>query len=220
MPPSSPKASRLVTPVAGRPELDPQGDLVGQLISQGDSTLTQTTQNLQRNLLEWLGAVDPALQSVGLGVDYVPVTAVDAAGQTNPGVVLFTPNGVAERDVLDYLDGLSTVPPPESQAVVIDVPNMLKMLEVGAATRTGIDHIPYRLPSLAEWANGTRIAITQADVQAFGNTTSIPIPARGRPRFGLLDPKGNEDLLYGYGPYLPAPSSSPAGVALEHCVDS
>jgi hypothetical protein len=53
-----------------------------------------------------------------------------------------------------------------------------------------------------------------------GDTTSIPISARGRRRFGLVDPKGNEDLLYGYGPYLPAPSNSPAAVALEHCVVS
>jgi len=101
---------------------------------------------------------------------------------------------------------------------VIDVSNMLKLLQVGAATHNLIDHVPYRLPSLAEWADGTKITITQADVQAFGNTASIPIPARGRPHFGLTDAKGSEDLLYGYGPYLPSPGTAPAAVSLDHCL--
>jgi hypothetical protein len=211
-------ASVDVDPVPSRADIDPNGDLVGELISQGNSTLTHTGQNVQRNVLEWLGEVKPSLGSVGLGVGYIPIVAVDAAGGAHAGVVLYAPGAAAERNVLDYLDGLSTTPPPEKEAVVIDITNARLLLAVGKATGNLIQHPPYRLPSLGEWADGTRIQIAEQDQGIFSHDGFIPIPARGRPHFGLLDPKGNEALLYGYGPYLPSPSTSQAAVALEHCV--
>jgi hypothetical protein len=210
-------ASVDVGPMPGRADVDPDGSLVGELISQGNDTLTQTGQSVQRNVLEWLGEVDPSL-SASSRVGYVPIVAVDASGATHAGVVLYAPGAATERDVLDYLDGLTTAPPPENQAVVIDITNTRLLLAVGKATGNLIQHPPYRLPSLAEWADGTVIEIAKKDQGYFGKGASIPIPARGRPRFGLLDPKGNEALLYGYGPYLPGPSTSPVAVALGHCV--
>jgi hypothetical protein len=48
----------------------------------------------------------------------------------------------------------------------------------------------------------------QSDVPTF-------VPVAGRvaaghhPVFGLVGARGNEDMLYGHGPYLAAPSSSP-----------
>jgi len=211
-------ASVDVDPVPSRADIDPNGDLVGDLISAGNSILTQTGQSVQRNVLEWLGEVAPSLGSTALGVGYVPIVAVDAAGGTHAGVVLYAPGAATERDVLDYLDGLSTVPPPEKEAVVIDITNARLLLAVGKATGHLIQHTPYRLPSLSEWADGTRIQIAEQDQGIFAHDGFIPIPARGRPHFGLLDPKGHEALLYGYGPYLPGPSTSEAAVALEHCV--
>jgi hypothetical protein len=211
-------ASVDVAPVPGRADIDPNGDLVADLISAGNSVLTQTGQSVQRNVLEWLGEVAPTLGSTALGVGYVPIVAVDASGGTHAGVVLYAPGAATERDVLDYLDGLSTAPPPEKEAVVIDITNARLLLAVGKATGNLIQHTPYRLPSLGEWADGTRIQIAEQDQGIFSHDGFIPIPARGRPHFGLLDPRGNEALLYGYGPYLPGPSTSQAAVALEHCV--
>jgi len=101
---------------------------------------------------------------------------------------------------------------------VIDLTNARLLLAVGKAAGNLIQHTPYRLPALGEWADGTRIQIAEQDQGIFSHDGFIPIPARGRPHFGLLDPRGNEALLYGYGPYLPGPSTSQAAVALEHCV--
>lgn len=78
-------ASVDVSPVQSRAEIDPNGDLVGELISQGNGTLTQTSQDVQRNVLEWLGEVNPSLGSVQLGVGYIPIVAVDAAGGPTQG---------------------------------------------------------------------------------------------------------------------------------------
>jgi hypothetical protein len=52
--------------------------------------------------------------------------------------------------------------------------------------------------------------------------TLVPVAGRVSPGhhayFGLVGAKANEEMLYGYGPYLPAPSTSAGAVALDHCV--
>lgn len=202
----------------GRSVLDPQGDLLGQLIAAGDSTLLRRGQSLQRNVLEWLGEIAPELRSVNLALDYAPIAAVDSTGATNAGVVVFATSPAVRRDVLDYLDGLSTAPPAADEAEVIDIGNLSKLLATGEFTHNLISHVQYRLPSLGVWDEGERIMLARGEDQAMKGDAFVPVAGRGRPHFGLVRPKGNEDMLYGYGPYLPAPSSSPAAVALEHCL--
>lgn len=209
-----------VAPVAGRSVIDPQGDLLSQLIATGDNTLLQKGQSLQRNVLEWLGEIDSQLQSVNLGVGFAPIYAVDATGATHAGVVIFAPGSAVRQDVLDYLDGLSTAAPSEDQAWVIDVSNLSKLLATGEFTGNIITHVQYRLPSLQVWDLGEKVVLARGeDLAIRGDVdTLIPVAGRGRAHFGLVGARGNESMLYGYGPYLPAPSSSPGAVALEHCV--
>jgi len=188
--------------------------LASLLVAASDSTLTQKQHGLLRNLLEWLGEVDGSIGGIG----FAPIYGKDAAGSTNAGVVLFANSPTVRRKVLDYLDASSKTPPLESEAVVIDVDNMTKLLVTSTLAGHPVANVPYRLPSLSEWSDGTVIQIADPDVQAFGNSTHVPIPARGRARFGLLGATGNEDLLYGYGPYPPVPANSAAATAFAHCL--
>ncbi len=217
-------ASVDVAPVPGRVVIDKEGDLLSQLIAAGDTTLLQKGQSLQRNVLEWLGEADAQLQSVDLGVAYAPIYGVDASGATNAGVVLFAPNPVVRGSVLDYLDGTTTAAPTEDEAWVIDVGNLSKLLATGEFTGNQITHVQYRLPSLQVWAEGEKVLVARGEDKAIQSDVPTLVPVAGRVAsghhalFGLVGAKGNEDMLYGYGPYLPAPSSSSAGVALEGCV--
>jgi hypothetical protein len=217
-------ASVDVAPVPGRLVIDKEGDLLGHLIATGDTTLLQTGQSLQRNVLEWLGEADAQLQSVTLGVGYAPIYGVDATGATNAGVVIFAPSPTVRGRVLDYLDGTTTAAPSEDEAWVIDIGDLSKMLATGKFTGNEITHVQYRLPSLQVWAEGEKVLVARAEDKAIQSDVPTLVPVAGRvapghhPVFGLVGAKGNESMLYGYGPYLPAPGSSPAAVALEGCV--
>jgi hypothetical protein len=217
-------ASVDVAAVPGRDVIDQGGDLLAHLIAAGDTTLLQKGQSLQRNVLEWLGQGDAQLQTVGLGVAYAPIYGVDASGATNAGVVIFAPNPTVRGRVLDYLDGTTTAAPSEDEAWVIDIGNLSKMLATGEFTGNRITHVQYRLPSLQVWAEGEKVLLARKEDKAIQSDVPTLVPVAGRvaaghhPVFGLVGARGNEDMLYGYGPYLAAPSSSPAAVALEGCV--
>lgn len=217
-------ASADVAAVPGRDVIDQGGDLLAHLIAAGDTTLLQKGQSLQRNVLEWLGQGDAQLQTVGLGVAYAPIYGVDASGATNAGVVIFAPNPTVRGRVLDYLDGTTTAAPSEDEAWVIDIGNLSKMLATGEFTGNRITHVQYRLPSLQVWAEGEKVLLARKEDKAIQSDVPTLVPVAGRvaaghhPVFGLVGARGNEDMLYGYGPYLAAPSSSPAAVALEGCV--
>ena len=132
--------------------------------------------------------------------------------------MLFADDPGVRAQVLSYLDGSSNVAPDDTKAVVLDVANMQQLLLGTRLAGHLVNQTPYRLPSLSEWSNGTVIQIADPDVQAFHNSTHIPIPARGRARFGLLGASGNESLLYGYGPYPPFAGTAPQAAALDRCV--
>ena len=217
-------ASVDVASVLGRTVLDGEGDLLAQLISAGDSTLLQKGQSLQRNVLEWLGEVDPQLQSVNLGVGYAPIFGVDASGATNAGVVIFAPSPPLRSQLLDYLDGVTKTPPNADQAWVIDIGNLSKLLATGEFTGNRITHVQYRLPSLQVWEEGEKVIIARGEDKAIQSDVPTLVPVAGRvaggkhAQFGLVGARGNESMLYGYGPYLPAPSSSPEATALSQCL--
>jgi hypothetical protein len=217
-------ASVDVAPVPGRLVIDQHGDLLGDLIAAGDTTLLQKGQSLQRNVLEWLGEADAQLKSVILVVGYAPIYGVDATGATNAGVVIFAPSPTVRARVLDYLDGTTTAAPSEDEAWVIDIGDLSKMLATGEFTGHQINHIQYRLPSLQVWAEGEKVLVARGEDKAIQSDVPTLVPVAGRvapghhPVFGLVGAKGNESMLYGYGPYLPAPGSSSAAVALEGCV--
>jgi hypothetical protein len=80
------------------------------------------------------------------------------------------------------------------------------------------DQIPYRLPSLDAWANGTVIEISAADQGFYGKEAKIPIPARGQPSFGFATASGAESLLYGYGPYPPLGAEPAVQSLFDRCV--
>jgi hypothetical protein len=84
---------------------------------------------------------------------------------------------------------------------VIDIASV-RQLRIGSLLAGHpTDQVPYRLPSIGDWANGTTIQISTADQGFFNKEAKIPIPARGRPEFGFAHPSGAENLIYGYGPY-------------------
>ncbi len=212
--PGAPRASGAL-PVGGDSGSGVLPDaLTSLLIAAGNNTLANFSQSGQRNVLEWLGEVAGEVHGIG----FAPIYGVDPTGATNPGVVLFADDPGVRTQVLSYLDGSSSVPPDGSKAVVIDVKNMQEFLLGTRLAGHLVNQTPYRLPSLSEWSNGTVIQIADPDVQAFHNSTHIPIPARGRARFGLLEPTGNESLLYGYGPYPPFAGTAQQAAALNHCV--
>lgn len=189
-------------------------ELVALLHSQPSPTLAKPGSE-QRNVLEWLGQdILPQLPSVA----YAPIHTVNATGQIESGVVLFANTPDVRSDVLRYLDGSTNFAPPETQAVVIDSSNTKWLTGILTASGAKATVIPWRLPSLLEWGMGGQIMIVLPGQTFSGEVVVVPEKAHGRPSFGLVDPVGHEDLLYGYGPYLPAPSTSPTAVALERCV--
>jgi hypothetical protein len=111
---------------------------------------------------------------------------------------------------MDYLTGRSTAPPPESQAVVIDVKSLdqLQFGEVLSGQRA--ETTPFRLPGLEAWAKGEVVNITEK--------AKIPVGGRGRPVFGLENPKAHDELLYGYGPYAPIGASPAVQATFQKCV--
>ena len=213
--PGAPRTGQVlsVDPAGGGPVLPDA--LTALLIAAGNSTLANFAQSGQRNVLQWLGQIAPEIR----GIDFAPIYGVDATGATNPGVVLYASDPTVRSRVLSYLDGSSSTAPNDTQAVVIDVANMQQLLLGTRLAGHLVNQIPYRLPSLTEWADGTVIQIADPDVQAFHNSTHIPIPARGRAHFGLLGATGDESLLYGYGPYPPfATTGAQQLAAFNHCV--
>lgn len=205
-------ANATLTETGGAPELP--AALTSLLIAAGEETLANFTQSAQRNVLEWLGHIQAEIGGVG----YLPIHSIDPTGRPQAGVVIYANTASVRKQLLDYLTGQSAIPPGEGQAVVIDIGNLQELIFGSRLAGSPVSTTPYRLPSLADWANGTVIQIADADVQAFHNQTHIPIPARGRPMFGLEQPKTNESLLYGYGPY--PPFAAPIGVqsAFNQCV--
>ena len=211
--PGAPRSDRSLTVESGGGSAVLPDALTSLLIAAGNSTLANFAQSGQRNVLQWLGEIAGDVHGIG----FAPIYGVDATGSTNPGVVLFAEAPAVRSQVLSYLDGSSNVVPDDTQAVVIDVRNMQQLLLGTRLAGHLVDQTPYRLPTLSEWSNGTVIQIASPDVQAFHNSTHIPIPARGRARFGLLGATGNENLLYGYGPSPPFAGGAQQSAVFNHC---
>lgn len=188
--------------------------LISLLHSQPSATLGKAG-DLQRNVLEWL-AQDIMPQVPGLG--YAPIHTVSRSGSSESGVVIYNNTEPVQKAVLSYLDGSGTTPPPETEAVVIDTTNTKFLVGVLGASGDKTPTVGWRLPSLQEWGFGGKIQIALPGQTFSGGEVAVPEQARGRAEFGLAHPVGNEDMLYGYGPYVPAPSTAPAAVTLEHCL--
>ena len=188
--------------------------LTSLLIAAGNKTLANWSVEPQRRLLEWLGGIRGEVGNIA----FLPIRSIDPAGFPESGVVVYADTGPVREALMDYLTGRSTAAPPEEEAVVIDVKSLdqLQFGEVvsGQAAITP----PFRLPALDAWANGTVLQIAEPDVQAFHNSTHIPIPARGRPQFGLEKPQAGDELLYGYGPYPPFGAPIATQSTFKQCV--
>ena len=206
------RATITLTPSGGAPTLPDA--LTSLLIAAGNKTLSDWSVEPQRRLVEWLGQVRGEIQ----GVAFLPIRSVDPAGFNESGVVVYADTGTVREALMDYLTGRSTFPPPESEAVVIDTKSLVQLQFGEVVSGQAAITPPFRLPGLDAWANGTVIQISEPDVQAFHNQTHIPIPARGRPQFGLEKPQAHDDLLYGYGPYPPFGGSVAAQASFKQCV--
>lgn len=188
--------------------------LASLLIAAAEHNVANLSAEPQHNVLEWLGRVQGEIGGLG----FLPIHSVDAAGSAQAGVVIYANTPAVREDVMDYLNGRSTNPPGEEQAVVIDIASV-KALRIGSLLAGHpTDQIPYRLPSLGDWANGTTIQISTADQGFFNKEAKIPIAARGRPEFGFAAPQGAERLLYGYGPYPPLTSELAQQELFNRCV--
>ncbi len=206
------RTSVTLAPAGGAPRL-PEA-LTAQLISAAEHNDANVTAEPQRNLLAWLGKIQGELGGIG----FLPVHSLDATGAPQAGIVLFANSPPVREHLLDYLTGHTTLPPGEEEAVVIDIASV-RELRIGT-TLAGhpTDQIPYRLPPLDAWANGTVIQISAPDQGFFGKEAKIPIAARGRPSFGFATPSGAEALLYGYGPYPPAGGGVAQQSSFNSCV--
>jgi hypothetical protein len=205
-------ASVDVTPSGGSPRLPDA--LASLLIAAAEHNVANLSAEPQRNVLEWLGRVQGEIGGLG----FLPIHSVDAAGSPQAGVVIYANTPAVRDDVMDYLRGSSTNPPGEEQAVVIDIASV-RQLRIGSLLAGHpTDQVPYRLPSIGDWANGTTIQISTADQGFFNKEAKIPIPARGRPEFGFAHPSGAENLIYGYGPYPPLTSELAQQELFNRCV--
>ncbi|MFI4984531.1 MAG: hypothetical protein ACHQAV_00915 [Solirubrobacterales bacterium] len=195
--------------------------LASLLIAAGNSTLANFQQAAQRNVLQWLGEIKtgagPGAGALN-GIGFVPIHATDPAGFAQAGVVLFAENPGVRQRVFDYLSGRTSAPPPDTEAVVIDITNLKQLLLGTRLAGQTVNNPPYRLPSLSEWANGTVIQISNREFQALEKETHIPIPARGRPHLGIQQPQPHEALLYSYGPYPPFGGSPSIQDTFNRCV--
>jgi hypothetical protein len=180
--------------------------LTSLLIAAGNKTLANFTQEPQRRVLEWLGQIRGEIG----GVAFLPIRSIDPAGFRESGVVVYADTGAVREAVMDYLTGRSTFPPSEEQAVVIDTKSLVQLQFGEVVSGQRATTTPFRLPGLADWANGTTIKITEK--------AQIPIPARGRPQFGLENPKAGDELLYGYGPYPPFGGPPATQAIFQQCV--
>jgi hypothetical protein len=192
-------------------------ELTSLLLAGADSSLGDFSNPVQRTALAWLGGVARSSGALA-GVAFAPIYAVDAVGATNPGIVLYADSPGVRKAVLDYLSGASKFAPEDLQAVVIDIRSMSQLLLGSRIAGQKVNAVPYRLPSLEQWANGTDIQITDPTVQAESHATHIPIPARGRPVLGVAQPGANEDLLYGFGPYPPFGADPQTQAQFAHCL--
>ena len=195
--------------------------LASLLIAAGNSTLGNFQQSAQRNVLQWLGEVKAGIgPGAGAlnGIGFVPIHATDPAGFPQAGVVLFAEDPGVREQVFAYLSGKTNAPPPDTEAVVIDITNLKQFLLGTRLAGQTVNNPPYRLPSLSEWANGTVIQINNREFQALEKETHIPIPARGRPLLGIQQPQASEALLYSYGPYPPFGGSSSIQDTFNRCV--
>jgi hypothetical protein len=178
-------------------------ELPALLVAASDKKLTDFRRGGLDDVLDWLGdlkAHGGERAGVLSGVGFAPVWGRDRAHRIHVGVVLFADATAVRQRVFDYLDGKSDAIPPESEAIVIDVSNMRELQFGTALAGHAVDTVGYRLPSLKEWADGGVIDIGE---NTRGEERKLPIAARGRARFGFVDPVGAEDLTYQYGPYPP-----------------
>lgn len=206
------RATINLTPSGGAPKL-PEA-LTSLLIAAGNRTLANFTQDPQRRVLEWLGQISGEIG----GVAFLPIRSIDPAGFHESGVVVYADTGPVREALMDYLTGRSTLPPSEEQAVVIDTKSLVQLQFGEVASGQASTTPPFRLPGLDAWANGTVIQITDREFQALHNETHIPIPARGRPQFGIENPKNSDELLYGYGPYPPFGGPIATQTTFKQCV--
>lgn len=204
-----------VSEAGGRTELKPE--LPAELVAASNATLSNLHQSGMQDVLEWLGELKTSSDNVLAGVGFMPVWARDPAGLVNGGVVLFANAPAVRQALFDYLDGKTSTPPPESQAVVIDVSRMRQLLLGAYLAEQKIDTVGYRFPSLMEWEQGTVVAIGE---NLLHEHPHIPIPARGRPHAGFFEPRGSEALTYEYGPYPPAAGSPATRALFAKCVSS
>jgi hypothetical protein len=201
-----------LTAAGGAPRLPDA--LASLLIAAAEHNTANLSAEPQRNVLEWLGRVQGEIGGVG----FLPIHSVDAAGSAQAGVVIYANTATVREDVMDYLSGRSTNPPGEEQAVVIDIASV-RQLRIGSLlSGHPTDQVPYRLPSIGDWANGTTIQISTADQGFFNKEAKIPIAARGRPEFGFAHPSGAENLIYGYGPYPPLTTELAQQELFNRCV--
>jgi hypothetical protein len=191
-------------------------ELPALLVAASDSTLADFHHAGVDNVLTWLGALSTGPDSGVLnGVGFLPIWARDASGTVNVGVVLYADSPAVRQSLMSYLTGASATPPPEEQAVVIDVAKMQELLFGTRLAGHDVNTVGYRLPSLQEWQSGGVIDVGE---NAKGQPRHLPIPARGVPHFGFAAPQGNEGLEYGFGPYPPFGAGPAAQAAFNKCV--
>jgi hypothetical protein len=191
-------------------------ELPALLVAASDSTLADFHHAGIDNVLTWLGALSTGPNAGVLnGVAFLPIWARDASGTVNVGVVLYADSPAVRQSLMNYLTGASATPPPEEQAVVIDVAKMQELLFGTRLAGHEVNTVGYRLPSLQEWQSGGVIDVGE---NAKGQPRHLPIPARGVPHFGFAVPQGNEGLEYGFGPYPPFGAGPAAQAAFNKCV--
>jgi hypothetical protein len=197
---------------SGRSELPVE--LPSLLWSTNTKTLADFTHGSVSDILTWLGLVKTGSDaSVLSGIGFAPIWATSPAGGTSAGVVLFA-DGVRQQ-VFDYLDGKSSTPPPEAQAIVIDAAALRELEFATYLAGHSVARPPDRLPDLNEWAIGGRLDIGEG---ADGRARFLPVPAHGQPHAGFAQPQGNQDLLYEYGPYPPFGADPAVQATFSQCV--
>lgn len=197
---------------SGRGELPTE--LPSLLWSTNTTALADFSGGSVSDILSWLGQVKAGSDGAILsGLGFVPIWARSPAGGTSAGVVVFA--AAARQQVFDYLDGKTTTPPAEAQAIVIDAAALRELEFATYLAGHPVARPPDRLPDLNEWAIGGRLDIGES---ATGQARFLPIPAHGRPQAGFAQPQGHEDLLYEYGPYPPFGGDSSVHASFDHCV--
>jgi hypothetical protein len=188
-------------------------ELPALLIAASDKALVDFSHPATDDVLNWLGTLAHG-GGVLSGVAFMPIHATSPSGGAAAGVLLYADGATARSNVLSYLEGKSTLAPPETEAIVIDIASMREFQFGTTLAGHPSDSVGNRLPSLAEWEYGGRVDIGE---NSQGKPRYLPLSAHGRASAGFIAPTGAEDLLFGYGPYPPFAGSAQETAAFATC---